>query len=122
MSMDMPPLPHVPRLLTPREAAEILRVTPAQLLQYCRHGEISYIATGRGRKKMRRMFELEDLEKFIAARRRTEQWGSTAGKVRRFGTIGSKSVDTSFVARLKQRRSATLERSSASVGKPPRKN
>jgi len=64
------------RLLTPREVAEILRVKPQQLLELCRAGELSYIDVGGGRKKIRRMFERQDVEKFITRRRRTEQWAA----------------------------------------------
>src|SRR5262245_43618690 len=98
------------RLLTAREVAELLRVKPRQLLAFCRSGELSYVNMGRGRRKVRRMFESSDVEKFIARRRRTEQWQRdlSAAKARRSGTTDSKSGAVDFVARLKQRQSGRL--------------
>ena len=91
------------RLLTPREVAEILRVKSQRLLELCRAGELSYIDVGRGRKKIRRMFERQDVEKFIARRRRTEQWDAMkrAHKRRPRAAIGG-SEPVSFVELAKR--------------------
>jgi len=59
------------RLLIPSEVAASWGVKPQTKL--CQRGELSYIDVGRGRKKVRRIFEREDVEKSIARRRRTEQ-------------------------------------------------
>src|SRR5262245_36490012 len=39
------------RLRTALEVAELLRVTPRQLLAFCRSGELSYVDVGRGPQK-----------------------------------------------------------------------
>jgi excisionase family DNA binding protein len=97
------------RLLSPREVAEMLGIKQHTLARLCQHGELSYIDVGGGRrdgrrKYIRRMFERQDVEKFIARRRRTEQWVSMKrerGQRRRAAAIGSEPV--SFVELLKQR-------------------
>src|SRR5262252_11016748 len=95
------------RLLTAREVAEMLRVTPRQLLAFCRSGELSYVDVGRGRTKVRRMFEASDVERFIARRKRTDQCqrDSTGERTRRSGGSSSNIVVTDFVALLKKRQS-----------------
>src|SRR5271166_5318502 len=95
------------RLFTPKETAAILGVTEDQLREFVTHGEMSYIAVGRGTKKMRRMFEQEDIDKFIAGRRRKEQWPkypdpSKSGRARRSSGTESGTVDESFMSRLKR--------------------
>jgi hypothetical protein len=115
------------KLRTHKETAAILSVTEAQLSTFVRHGEITYVAVGRGQQKMRKAFEDADIEKFLAARRRTEQWPkspapSNNGRFRRSSSTGLGSVDASFMSRLKQRRDATQnERSASTTSKPRRK-
>jgi hypothetical protein len=100
----------IPRkLYTAKETAGMLAITEAQLLEFVRVGEISYVAIGLGQKKMRRGFEPEDIDKFLAARRRTEEWPkhpvpSRSGRGPRSFSIGSAEVDESFMSRLKRRR------------------
>lgn len=111
------------RLLTAREVAELLRVTPRQLLAFCRSGELSYVDVGRGRKKLRRMFEPADVEKFIARRKRTDQWRkeSTGGRTRRTGGTSSSTAVVDFVALHKQRQNEKRGASLPKPGTPPHK-
>ncbi len=62
------------KLYTGKETAAMLSTTEAQLREFVRHGELSYIDVGRGRLKPRRRFELDDIDKFLASRRSTEEW------------------------------------------------
>jgi len=61
---------------------------------------------------MRKRFDDTDIDKFLAARRRTEQWPkfpapSKTGRDRRSSYTGCGEVDASFMSRLKQLRAAT---------------
>ena len=122
---DEQPAPPARRLFTPKEAAAILGVTEDQLRQFVRHGEMSYIAVGRGPKKMRRMFEQEDIDKFIAGRRRKDQWPKYPGpskraQGRRSSAIDCGSVDETFMSRLKRRRAERRSATSASITSKPK--
>jgi excisionase family DNA binding protein len=119
------PAPPARRLFTPKEAAAILGVTEDQLRHFVRHGEMSYIAVGRGAKKMRRMFEQEDIDKFIAGRRRKDQWPKYPGpskraRGRRSSDIDCGSVDETFMSRLKRRRAERRSATSASITSKPK--
>ena len=91
------------RLLSPHEVAVILGIKPQTLMKLCQRGELSYVDVGRGRKKVRRMFEREDVEKFIARRRRTEQWQKGDRRERSRRAAGSGEL-VNFVELEKQRR------------------
>jgi hypothetical protein len=113
------------RLFTPKETAAVLGVTEDQLREFVVHGEISYIAVGRGAKKIRRMFEQEDIDKFIAGRRRKEQWPkfpgpSKSGRARRSSGTESATVDESFMSRLKRLRSERRSGISGSITSKPK--
>jgi hypothetical protein len=101
--------PIARKLYTARETAAILDITESQLLEFVRHGELSFIDVGRGRLKPRRRFQQDDIDRFLAARRRTEVWPkhpapSRSGRAPRSSDTGSGSVDESFTSRLKRRR------------------
>ena len=83
------------RLFTPKEAAG--GVTEDQLRQFVRHGEMLYIAVGCGPKKMRRMFEQEDIDNFIAGRRRKDQWRKYPGPSKRAQGRRSSAIDCGSV-------------------------
>jgi excisionase family DNA binding protein len=55
-------------LLTPREAAAILRVSLDTLEGYVLDGTLAFVNVGRGTKRPRRRFSLVDIERFIADR------------------------------------------------------
>jgi Helix-turn-helix domain len=110
------------KLYTGKETAAMLDITEAQLREFVRHGEFSYVNIGRGRLKPRRRFELDDIDKFRASRRRTEEWpkypaASKSGPGHHSCGIGSGSVDESFMSRLKRRRSESQIATSASTTK-----
>src|SRR6188472_1945382 len=65
-------------LYTLKEAAALLGMSPDTLRGYLDKGEISYIALGHGRRRIRRRFDIEDLERFKARQRRTDEWPSTS--------------------------------------------
>jgi len=47
LTPDFPPLPDVPRLLTSRQAAEALAISPRKLWAMTTSGEIPYLRLGR---------------------------------------------------------------------------
>lgn len=61
------------QLLKPPEAAKLIGITVAALIQHVRDGELAYINIGRGEKKIRRRFKLADIEAFIQRRTRTDK-------------------------------------------------
>jgi hypothetical protein len=112
------------KLYTGKETSAMLGITEAQLREFVRHGEISYIAIGRGQTKMRRGFEQDDIDKFLAVRRRTEEWPkhpapSRSGRTRRSSSTGSGSVDESFMSRLKRLRSDRRSATSGNITRKP---
>lgn len=110
-SLTAPPA----RLMPPPVAAWFLGISTARLKKYVAEGAISYVGSRRSP-----LFDPSDLEKFIAANRRTESCRSIAAPVRRSGTTGSRSQVESFVDRLKQRRNAMPGGSSGSGGERPK--
>ncbi len=60
------------KLITPKEAAEILGVCRKTLARIIATGQLPYINVGIGVMKPRRMFHPEDLAAFIAERRRQD--------------------------------------------------
>jgi Helix-turn-helix domain len=116
--------PIARKLYTAKDTAAILDITEAQLLEFVRHGELSYIDVGRGRLKPRRRFQQDDIDKFLAARRRTEEWPkhpapSRSGRAPRSSNTGSGSVDESFTSRLKRRRAERRSATSNATTKTP---
>lgn len=118
-----PALEALPRkLYTGKETAAMLSITQAQLVEFVRHGELSYVDVGRGRLKPRRRFEPDDIDKFRASRRSTEEWPkhpapSKCGRGPRFSNTGSGSVDESFMSRLKRLRSEKRSATSGNITK-----
>ena len=47
LTLDLPPIPDVPRLLTARQAAEALAISPRKLWSMTASGEIAYLRLGR---------------------------------------------------------------------------
>ena len=116
--------PIAGKLYTAKETAAILGITETQLLEFVRHGELSYIDVGRGRLKPRRRFQQDDIDKFLAAHRRTEEWPrhpvpSRSGRVHRSSNTGSGSVDESFTSRLKRRRAERRSATNNASSKTP---
>jgi hypothetical protein len=110
------------KLYTGNETAAMLGITQAQLREFVRHGELSYVDVGRGRLKPRRRFELDDIDKFRASRRSTEEWPkhpapSKCGRGPRSSNTGSGSVDESFMSRLKRLRSEKRSATSGNITK-----
>jgi hypothetical protein len=60
-------------LLKPPEAAAALSMTVDALLQHVRAGDLTYIAIGRGTKKIRRRFLQSDLDEFLERRKRRDR-------------------------------------------------
>jgi hypothetical protein len=116
--------PIARKLYAAKETAAILGITETQLLEFVRHGELSYIDVGRGRLKPRRRFQQDDIDKFLAARRRTEEWPkhpapSRSERGHRSSDTGSGSVDESFTSRLKRRRAERPSATSNGSTKTP---
>jgi excisionase family DNA binding protein len=59
-------------LLTLREAAQRLKITPEQVAALVHDGEISYVNVGRGRKRPRMRFTHQDIHGFIERRTRRD--------------------------------------------------
>jgi excisionase family DNA binding protein len=57
-------------LLTMKEAATVLRTTVKQVWGLVHDGELTYVDTGRGKKKPRIAFDQQDLDAFIERRKR----------------------------------------------------
>ncbi|WP_074830398.1 MULTISPECIES: helix-turn-helix domain-containing protein [Bradyrhizobium] len=86
-------------LLDKKEAAKRLKITEDQLAGLVEDGEISYINTGRGKKRPRRRFTEKDLEEFVERRRRRESCLSTSPKNHRSTNTISGSGVIGFTAR-----------------------
>ncbi|WP_321504119.1 helix-turn-helix domain-containing protein [Breoghania sp.] len=57
-------------LLTPSEAADYLRISTVTLRRLVDAGRLRYIAIGTSPKRPRRLYDVKDLDEFIAASRR----------------------------------------------------
>jgi excisionase family DNA binding protein len=90
-------------LMDGKEAAKWLKITEDQLAALVHDGEISYINTGRGKKRPRRRFAEEDLEEFKARRRRREVCLSGNPKTRRSTDMTSGSAVIGFTAQRNAR-------------------
>src|SRR5258708_31481978 len=99
------------QLLDGKEAAKKLDITEDQLAALVQDGEISYINTGRGKKRPRRKYTEEDLEDFIARRRRREACLSTRPKNHRFTNSISSSTVVGFTARRNAQHAKTPKNS-----------
>src|ERR1700731_84105 len=86
------------QLLDGKEAAKWLKITEDQLAALVHDGEISYINTGRGKKRPRRKYTEEDLKEFIARRRRREVCLSGSPKIHRSTDTISGSAVIGFTA------------------------
>jgi excisionase family DNA binding protein len=56
-------------LLTPDQAAELLNISKKTLREHVDAGDIAYIPTGRGEKRVRMGFDPKDIRAFIERRR-----------------------------------------------------
>lgn len=59
-------------LLTPKEACEELKIGMDTLLWHVEQGELLYVAVGKGKQRIRRRFDPEDIARFKELRRRRE--------------------------------------------------
>jgi excisionase family DNA binding protein len=59
-------------LLSLDEAAQHLNITPDQVKGFAQDGELRYINVGRGKKRPRIRFTIEDLNEFIERRKRRD--------------------------------------------------
>ncbi|WP_374708726.1 helix-turn-helix domain-containing protein [Shinella sp. CPCC 101442] len=57
-------------LLTPDQAAQLLTISTKTLREHVRAGEIAFIPTGRGEKRVRMGFDRKDILDFIESRRK----------------------------------------------------
>ncbi len=102
-------------LLTLNEAAASLGISPRTLQEHVRQGSISYIATGLGQVRRRKMFDPADLARFKERNRRTECPPSAVpSRARSLAASGVDVVD--FKALLEQRRSERRSRSASGKG------
>ncbi|WP_420712639.1 helix-turn-helix domain-containing protein [Ancylobacter sp. SL191] len=84
-------------LLTPKEAAEALRISVKTLFDHVEQGRLRYIRVGAGLKRPRRMFSNDDLDEFIERQRRQDApCRSTNRKGPRSTTTTSRSVVVAF--------------------------
>ncbi|UOK70155.1 helix-turn-helix domain-containing protein [Ancylobacter polymorphus] len=101
------------RLFNIDEAAERLGISPRTLREHVRHGEITFIAMGRGTEKIRRMFAESDLDTFVERRRRSEPCPSISQKGRRSSTTTSSGPVVDFTALRAAKRAAKQKPSNA---------
>lgn len=103
-------------LWTVDETAAFLGVTPRVVRDFVRDGVLPYIAASRGLKRPRKMFDPDDVQRFVDARRRIAPCPSISRADRRSTT----STFSSTVIALPARRSAGAgERPSATKAKSP---
>jgi excisionase family DNA binding protein len=102
-------------LLTRAEAAKLLRITPEQLAEHVRDGELPYINVGRGVKRPRMRFTELDLAEFIERRkRRCATCPSISRDDRRTTDTTSSSKVIGFMALRDARRAAKQKPSNGS--------
>ncbi|WP_371748354.1 helix-turn-helix domain-containing protein [Bradyrhizobium sp. CCBAU 53338] len=93
-------------VLPPKDAARYLGVSVKTLLAFVRDGELKYIHLGRGRKKIRRGFDLQDIEEFKQSRTRRDMPCQFTGTTSAASTIStSRSKVIGFTARRELRMS-----------------
>src|SRR4051812_16428507 len=86
------------RLMNRETAAEWLCISEDQVAELAHRGELRYINVGRGQKRARMRFTEEDLEEFVARRRRREVCLSTSPKSHRITISTSRSEVIGFTA------------------------
>src|SRR5262245_42492897 len=102
-----PPPPD--SLLTPAEAARMLRISEKTLHAHVAAGVVGDVSTGHGRKRQRIRFSRADLDNFIANQTRKDvpcPSTKTETVARRTGTSTSKCEVIGFTARRNARRAA----------------
>ena len=92
-------------LRTPKQAAERLQTSVAQVIGLVHDGELKYVNIGRGKKKPRMRFTDDDLDELIERRKRREVCQSTRLQNRRIGNMTSQSEVIAFSALPKPPRS-----------------
>ncbi|WP_429007235.1 hypothetical protein [Roseixanthobacter psychrophilus] len=85
--------------------------------EHIRHGEITYISTGRGERRQRRMFDPTDIDAFVAARRKVDQCPSISPREARSSTSTSNSEVYDFMAQRAARRAARPSATKPASGK-----
>jgi hypothetical protein len=93
--------------LSLEDGARYLDITPDQFRAFVKDGEIDYINVGRGKKRPRMRFTIEDLNDFIERRKRRDTACLSTGKSTRHSTI---STSSSNVVGFSARRAAQLAR------------
>ncbi|WP_370191874.1 helix-turn-helix domain-containing protein [Bradyrhizobium elkanii] len=112
--IDAGSVPQVAPPLSPKDAARALGVSVKTLLGFVRDGEIKYIHLGRGRKKIRRGFDFQDLQEFKQRRtRRDVPCQSISPRTARSISSISGSEVVGFTARRELRMSEKRRPSSA---------
>jgi Helix-turn-helix domain len=108
-------------LLTRVEAADLLKISPEQLADHVRDGELSYINVGRGLKRPRMRFTEADLAEFIERRRKRRGVAcpSTSPRNRLSTASTSSSKVIGFMAQRAARHDAKRKPSSAGTGSAP---
>ena len=105
-------------LLSPDQAAAKLDISTKTLREHVRAGEIAFIPTGRGEKRMRMKFDERDILEFIERRRKRLCPSISQPKAHTTTTTSSSKV-IGFTARLEQLRNEKLSNSKkTSAGKP----
>jgi hypothetical protein len=104
------PTPDPDGLLTPKMAAHHLGISVKTLTGHADDGEIRYIDSGRGKKKIRRKYTRDDLEEFKERRaRRDTPCQSTGTRKARSTTMTSNTNVVGFTALRDARTSAKLK-------------
>src|SRR5260370_33780551 len=94
-------------LMTLRDAAQLLKITPEQVSAHVRDGELTYVNVGRGRKRPRMRFTHQNIDGFIERRtRRGVLCPSTSLRNRLIAASTSGSEVIGFTARRHARRGA----------------
>jgi excisionase family DNA binding protein len=104
------------RLLTNKEAAELLGICVDTLLAHVRDGQIKAIIVGHGTKSLHRRYERTDLEAFKVARTQRKFLSTNAKASRTIGTISS-SQEPGFLARQNARINGTRKHSNSRSAK-----
>ncbi|WP_409530316.1 helix-turn-helix domain-containing protein [Shinella sp.] len=92
-------------LLTPDQAAQLLTISTKTLRAHVKAGEIAFIPTGRGEKRVRMGFARKDILDFIESRRKRECPSISQPKARiTHTTSSSKVVAFSALQRPKPRK------------------
>ncbi|WFS02747.1 helix-turn-helix domain-containing protein [Rhizobium tumorigenes] len=92
------------RLLTVRQAAELLAISVSTMRELVRVGEIAYIQKGRGTERKHMSFQPRDLEDFIKRSRTRESYSPGPQTVRAAMAVNSISFAEASQLRIKERR------------------